>query len=334
MGSICASATISRGAGFVHRHTVCSEHLTHIAKQAGAASRARGRGRRARRRGAGRRPASRTVAATPAAATAALDAAAAGDSAPADGADPAPRRPRRHPGAQRRSPPPTRSSTTASGAARGACSPGPPTAPPTSSATAIRPRRRSRAPRAPTSASSGSPTPDSPTPRTSPTRTGSPTATGCPTTSSRCSTIAEYSYGVEVAPGPARLGAAEARPRGLRRRPEPARGHLPQAARQRGPVRLRGARPGQGGRAASTATWCSTTTTRPSELRLRRPDDPGQRHLRARVQPPAAAELRQLPGRLDVRVDRDLGRGARSTRTINDYLNYVPASSPPSPARR
>ena len=69
---------------------------------------------------------------------------------------------------------------------------------------------RSPAPRAPTSASSGSTPPGFPTPPTSPTPTASPTATGRPTTSSRCSRSPSTPTRVEVAPGP--LGWAPPKP--------------------------------------------------------------------------------------------------------------------------
>ena len=81
--------------------------------------------------------------------------------------------------------------------------------------------------------------------------------------------------------------------------------------------------PGQGGIRSQYGYMVLDNDYAKAEYGYADPLRSGQRHGRPRVQPPAAAELRQLPGRVDVRVDRGLGRGAGLSRTINDYLNYV-----------
>ena len=60
---------------------------------------------------------------------------------------------------------------------------------------------------------------------------------------------------------------------------------------------------------------------------------PAQVDRRARVQPPAAAELRQLPGRRGCSSRPRSGPRSRSIPEINDYLNYVAAFAA-APGRR
>ena len=145
-----------------------------------------------------------------------------------------------------------------------------------------------------------------------------------PTTSSRSLAIAEHSYGIEVAPGP--LGWAPPKPdtTGLRRRPAPRSDIYLKQIGNRGAVRLRVARPRPGpARAASTATWCSTTTTRRTSSRLREPAVPASVTF--------AHEFNHL---LQQNYDsfQDLWM-FESTAVwaeekvfpqINDYVNYVP----------
>ena len=211
VGSICASATVSRRAGLVHRHTVCSEPLDPDREAGGGGSAARGRGRRSsaprrrrspssRRRGDARsapqrrsRPPSRRS-----------------TEGPAPGAEPAPARPptptaraqrlaAAYPelggGDRRRAPRPAREADRRRRR-------------PVRRRLPAR-RRRSRAPTARTSASSGSPTRASPTPRP---RRRERVADGdaIPDYVESLLAIAERSYAVEVAPGP--LGWAPPKP--------------------------------------------------------------------------------------------------------------------------
>ena len=88
--------------------------------------------------------------------------------------------------------------------------------------------------------------------------------------------------------GAARLEAPEARQGGLRRRSGRARRHLPEAARQEGAVRIPDGRPGPGPDAQPVRLHGARQRLRQGGVRLRRPERPGEGHLRPRVQPPAA----------------------------------------------
>ena len=205
--------------------------------------------------------------------------------------------------------PPTRSSPGRSAGARRPCWRGPPTAPPTRFATAIRRRRRSRAPRARTSASTWVNAPgfeDSPNLADA---NGLADGDGTPDYVESLLAIAEYSYSVEVAPGA--MGWAPPKPDKVGCGADPS-AHSDIYLKQLGDDGLFGYQtvdPGQGRKRSQYGYMVLDNDFSKAEFGYDGPRDPGQRHLRARVQPPAPGQLRHLPGHLDARVDRDLDRG-------------------------
>ncbi len=221
--------------------------------------------------------------------------------------------------------PPTRSSIRASAGRRRPCSRGRPTAPATRCATATRRPPRSPAPRASTSASSGSTRRASATHRSSTT----PTPMASPTTSSCCLQIAEYSYGVEVG---ARAAGWEPPKRDLTGCGANPGTHSDIYLKQLGNRGLFGYQsvdPGQGRARSQYGYMVLDDDYARSEYGYDDPAIPRQRHLRPRVQPPAAGRLRHLPGPLDEGVDRDLGGGEgvprrRRLRRLPAVLRQVP----------
>ena len=222
-----------------------------------------------------------------------------------------------------------------------ACWPGPPTAPPTRFGDGYPAGGADRERREPALLRLlGRRRRDSRTRPTSPTRTGSPTATASPTTSSRCSGSPSTRTRIEVAPGP--LGWAPPKPdkAGCGARPgahadiylkqlgdDGLFGYQtvdPGQGRQAQPVRLPGARQRLRRRRSSA------TTTRRSR----------QRHLRARVQPPAPVRTttpsrtsgcssRPRPGPRRRSTRRSTTTSATSTPSRGSPATRSPSAIPP-----
>ena len=171
-------------------------------------------------------------------------------------------------------------------------------------------RAGSRAPRARTSASSGSTTPGFDDAPDLTDANGVADGDGIPDYVEALLAIAEYSYAIEVAPGP--LGWKPPKPDKEGCGADPG-AHADIYLKQLGKQGLFGyetRRPGPGPRsAASTATWCSTTTTR-------RPSTATTTRASRRASPSRTSSTTccsqnydSFQDVVDVRVDRDLGRG-------------------------